>query len=319
MPAERPAASGALAPSSSAGAENVAPNAETSTDVWRNEIQREVAIPAQAQIPIEELAGRIAFASTRSGPHTVFTLSLGEAAEPLRLGYGMEPVWSPDGTSIAFVSSFFDGGDEITVMNADGSDVRRLTTAEGQDRGPTWSPDNRSIAFWSERDNGEREIYVVATDGSSPRRLTSNSANDMWPAWSPSGGEIAFESYRGDGAELFAVSVESGNERRLTPRGLDAREPAWSPDGSEIAFVSSTARGWALVVMSADGTKFRKVFEGKSIRNPAWSPEGDFLVFAHTPESSPNEDICVIDAAGARLANLTNDGGGFDWEPSWTR
>ena len=319
VPASSPVAGRAQTPSASSDAASGAPNAETPGDAWRNEMEREVAIPAHAQITIGELAGRIAFASTRSGPHTVFTLSLGADAEPERLGYGMEPVWSPDGTAIAFVSSFLDGGDEITVMNADGSDVRRLTTTEGQDRGPTWSPDGRSIAFWSERDGGEREIYMVATDGSVPRRLTSNSANDMWPAFSPDGSEVAFESYRGDGAEIFAVSVDGGSERRITPRSLDAREPAWSPDGSEIAFVSSTSRGWALVVMVADGRSFRKLAEAKSIRNPSWSPDGRFLIFALTSTSTANEDIGVVDAAGGRLANLTNDGGGYDWDPSWCR
>jgi TolB protein len=142
----------------------------------------------------------------------------------------------------------------------------------------------------------------------------------MWPAWSPRGDEIAYESYRGEGAEIFAVSVENGRERRLTPVDLDAREPSWSPDGSEIAFLSSTPAGWALVIMSADGGRLRKLVEGKGLRNPSWSPDGQWIVFAWQPEGAANEDVCAVDAAsGSRMVNLTNDGGGFDWEPSWTR
>lgn len=294
---------------------------ETETPVvaeepWRVEMNREVGMPS-APISLGELTGRMAFASTRNGPHTVFTMPLQPSAEPIRLVYGFEPVGSPDGRLIAFSNSYFDGGDEIAVMNPDGSDVRRLTTAEGQDRGASWSPDGREIAFWSERDEDKREIYVVSADGSSTRRLTSDDFTDMWPSWS-SRGEIAYESYRGDGAEIFAVSGSGGSSRRISPRGLDAREPAWSPDGSQLAFISSTARGSALGIMSADGSNVRKIAEAKAIRNPAWSPDGRFLVFAHSPEGS-NEDICIIDAAGGRMLNLTNDGGGFDWEPSWMR
>ncbi len=59
-----------------------------------------------------------------------------------------EPVWSPDGTKIAFarwnINSRFV---EIFVMNADGSDQRRLTQSR-EDHSPSWSPDGTKIAFW---------------------------------------------------------------------------------------------------------------------------------------------------------------------------
>jgi Tol biopolymer transport system component len=285
---------------------------------WRTEMAREVGLPADP-ISIHELMGRVAFASTRRGPHTVFTLELREGADAQRLGYGFEPVWSPDGTAIAFTGSYLETGDEIAVMNADGSGVRQLTSADGQDRGPTWSPDGRSIAFWSERDDDEREIYLVNVDDGSARRLTVDSFGDMWPSWSPRGDEIVYETYRGDGAELFAVPPSGGTPRRVTPKGLDARDPAWSPDGSQIAFVSSTENGWSLAVITPEGNDVRKLAEAKGIRNPAWSPDGQFIIFACTTATSPNEDICIVDIAGRRMMNLTNDGGGFDWEPSWTR
>lgn len=285
---------------------------------WRAEMARDVGIPA-GPITIHELSGRVAFASTRNGPHTVFKQELRSDAEPERLGYGFEPAWSPDGQTIAFTGSYLETGDEIAVMNADGSNVRQLTSADGQDRGPTWSPDGRTIAFWSERDDREREIYVVSAEDGSERRLTNDSFADLWPSWSPHGNEIAYESYRGDGAELFAVSPHGGTPRRITPKGLDARDPAWSPDASQIAFVSSTDRGWALALIAADGTRVRKLAEMKGVRNPAWSPDGRFIIFACTLPTIPNEDICIVDAAGERMLNLTNDGDGFDWEPAWTR
>jgi len=102
------------------------------------------------------------------------------------------PVWSPDGTRIAFeraAAGTFTPGTEaqekdIYVMNADGSDVRRLTYSPGLDEGPAWSPDGTKIAFSSARD-GQQEIYVMNADGSDPRRLTSNPARDESPDWQP--------------------------------------------------------------------------------------------------------------------------------------
>ena len=76
----------------------------------------------------------------------------------------MEPVWSPDGHQIAFVSAP-DRSQEIYVMNADGSPQTRLTNNLADDYSPAWSPDGRQIAFISDRD-GNNEIYVMNADGS---------------------------------------------------------------------------------------------------------------------------------------------------------
>jgi Tol biopolymer transport system component len=103
------------------------------------------------------------------------------------------PAWSPDGTQIAFERAPADTLDpgpgkpepeekDIYVMNADGSDVRRLTDSPGKDEGPTWSPDGTKIAFSSDRD-GQQEIYVMDADGGNPRRLTVDPGRDESPDW----------------------------------------------------------------------------------------------------------------------------------------
>lgn len=93
------------------------------------------------------------------------------------------PKWSRDGKKIAFVV-FHGSESDIYVMNRDGTDIRRLTTAPGIDWRPTWSPDSRKIAFVSHRD-GNAEIYVMNADGTGQRNLTNNPAPDDQPEWSP--------------------------------------------------------------------------------------------------------------------------------------
>jgi Tol biopolymer transport system component len=95
------------------------------------------------------------------------------------------PSWSPDGEKIAFESDR-DGPVEIYVMDADGSDVTRLTNSANNDLfniNPSWSPDGEKIAFESNRD-GNHEIYTMdADDGSDVTRLTDNDAEYSNPDW----------------------------------------------------------------------------------------------------------------------------------------
>src|SRR6185503_11130858 len=104
------------------------------------------------------------------------------------------PTGSGGNSSRLAFTSDRDGNLEIYSANADGSDVRRLTTSPGDDSDPSWSSSGR-IAFTSRRD-GNSEIYSMNADGSDVRRLTNNAGSDELPAWSPNGLHIAFASNR---------------------------------------------------------------------------------------------------------------------------
>src|SRR3990170_1357253 len=109
------------------------------------------------------------------------------------------PVWSPDGSRIAFIS-VRDGNAEIYVMQADGTLQTRLTSNAAGDFFGAWSPDGTQIPFLSPRDapseNPNNEIYVMNAAGSGQPRLTNDPASDGFPAWSPDGRHIAFTSNR---------------------------------------------------------------------------------------------------------------------------
>lgn len=98
------------------------------------------------------------------------------------------PSWSPDGKKIAFVSHGH-GNPELYIMNADGTEQRRLTYHSGEDRlarrsPASWSPDGKRLAFCSQR-NRNGDIYLINADGTALERLTTNSSWDEHPSWSP--------------------------------------------------------------------------------------------------------------------------------------
>lgn len=159
-----------------------------------------------------------------------------------RVGIDEYPIWSPDGTKIAFACTngvtlgSRIGDFEVCVMNADGSDVRRVTNAPGTSMAYSWSPDSRSIAFASSRkDRPGRtseggDIYTMNADGTRVVRITRGPAYDSQPAWACDGGRFAYLS---DGArgnvDLYLMTVRGKRIARLTRSRAEDADPSWRP------------------------------------------------------------------------------------------
>jgi Tol biopolymer transport system component len=95
-----------------------------------------------------------------------------------------DPVWSPDGVSVAFVSEQT-GSDDVWVIRADGTQApRQLTQNDWEwEKHPSWSPDGQLIVYWSNKDTGRQQIWVMNPDGSNQRNLSNNDYNDWDPIW----------------------------------------------------------------------------------------------------------------------------------------
>lgn len=94
-----------------------------------------------------------------------------------------DPVWSPDGVHIAFVSQEA-GNDEIYVVNRHTRHETRVTNNTWQwDKHPSWSPDGAQLVFWSNRESGRKNIWVVNADGSDPHPLLDDDSNNWDPVW----------------------------------------------------------------------------------------------------------------------------------------
>ncbi|MCD6554609.1 MAG: PD40 domain-containing protein [Anaerolineae bacterium] len=226
-----------------------------------------------------------------------------------------DPVWSPDGRRIAFVS-LRDGNQEIYVMNADGSDQTNITRHENKDWTPAWSPDGSQLAFSSFRDENW-EIYVMDADGSNVVRLTDNPASDVSPSWSPDGQRIAFASRRDGGDwDIFVMDRTGKHVTQLTHDPADDFGPIWSPDGTTIAFESDRDGYVDIFLMAADGSNQINLTRDPyaDYHGPTWSSDGKRIMFYSNRDG--DWDIYVMNRDGSGLVNITDDDSD-EQAPSW--
>jgi len=233
-----------------------------------------------------------------------------------------QPVWSPDGSRIAFWSNR-EGKKEIYVMDADGTNVKRLTHNLADDVNPSWSPDGRKILFDSERD-GNQEVYVMDADGGNQIRLTRNNAADITATWSPDGSLIAFASNRDTGPpynpynpDIYVMNADGSNVRRIVNDAEFDIGPQWSPDGRKIVFMTGRNRNFDVYEMNADGTGQRNLTadHDKSDGAPVWSMDGHNIAFARRIEGK--DQIFVMDSEGGNLKRVTHNAANNS-SPRWS-
>jgi TolB protein len=198
----------------------------------------------------------------------------------------LHPTWSPSGTRIVFASNRT-GRHELWIMDADGSNLRRLTQnrkSKAVDSAPSISPDGRRLAF-ARRIRGNQDIYVMDLDGTDLRRMTRNRGAEADPAWSPDASRISFTRTfrrgRRTGRDVFIMGADGSSLERLT-WGASSYAPAWAPDGRRLAFTRVTARGGEdLWTIRVDGAQPRRVTGGPADDDDAaWAPDGRSLAFS---------------------------------------
>jgi Tol biopolymer transport system component len=214
----------------------------------------------------------------------------------------------------------FDNHEDVWAIDADGTDLIRLTDSPGYDFDPSWSPDGTRIAFRSER-SGDPEIWVMNADGSDQRRLAAG----LSPAWSPDGSKIAYAGPGdilcppGQGLECSGLSIMNvdGSGQHRVPDTDGGEYPSWSPDGTRIAFNANLTGDHVMYIVNADGSNLvdlSVVGEGWQVD---WSPDGRSVLFASgRDQAAPGyDDIYVMRPDGSDIRRLTNQKA---YTPAWS-
>jgi Tol biopolymer transport system component len=177
----------------------------------------------------------------------------------------INPAWSPDGATIAYVSDLCgDGGTPVTVSGADVCEgaikiINRegdlLSIMNGSGTSLSWSPDGSLISF----SDGQR-VYSIEVVSGKRAQLTPSDRNccPHFAAFSPDGNRVIFADKHDldDDYEIYIINITEGSTFQLTSNDTADLSPAWSPDGSKIAFQSRSDHSsrWQIYTIAPDGS-----------------------------------------------------------------
>jgi Tol biopolymer transport system component len=255
------------------------------------------------------------------------------------------PVWSPDGTKIAFVASR-DLALALVVTDADGRNPITLAdhlhgaVAVREDNfgsliPMSWSPDSQRIVFTAYRvddppvvtpgDVQPSNLYVVRADRPGAERIGPADLHGVSPSWSPDGNLIAFR-HAGEGQPeaVWVIRPDGEDPSRLshsTPVRDVFSDGAWAPDGKRLAFLAEgTNHSNDVYVINVDGTGQKDVTNTPEDEEWArWSPDGTRFVVSSFDFGSfgSSGSTFVIDADGSNRVEIPTDGH-FVSTPAWS-
>jgi TolB protein len=230
------------------------------------------------------------------------------------------PVWSPDGTMVAYQSKQEGGEYQVFVMDRDGNTKRRISDGRGFAGQPYWSPDGKSVVYVA----GERaeaavpkEIMVAGIDGGEPRAILSRGTSLRRPLWTGDGRHIVCVEGPGERNQaLVVINAEGGGVRVLAD---SAQAPQVSPTGDKVTYyaVDSRLGSDVFVVQIAEGSAPTNITElSPEDYYPAWSPDGKRLTWSSTL-SLGSHKIVVANMDGSESLQVSS-GEGDDFQPLWS-
>ncbi len=230
-----------------------------------------------------------------------------------------DPVFSPDGKMIAYVTDE-GGAHDLLVRRVSGGQPVRLTSDPALEAHPAFSPDGERIAYTRRDSTGAAPgIWTIPTLGGVAVPVL---ADARMPAWSPDGAEIAaVERQPGEPERLVAVRPDGGGRRVLLRNEapyLSLMAPAWAPDGSSLAIVRSTGgvAGEIWLVPAARAEPARRLARdppGVWSHDPAFTPDGLALVYSSNRSGATNLWLAPL---GGRAPSPLTSGAGPDASPT---
>ena len=205
--------------------------------------------------------------------------------------------------SKGYVWAVYNTYDIFSAKASDGSDLKRLTTADGYDAEATINAKTKKVIYTSAT-GGDLNLWEMNLDGSKKKQITTTPGYDGGPVFSRDGKKIAWRAHHPVTPadvktdldlfkenltspmkmELFVADADGKNPKQITSFGCASFAPTFTPDGKQLLFASNKhacdSSKFELYLINVDGTNLRQVTNyGGFTSFPEISPDGKTLVF----------------------------------------
>jgi serine/threonine-protein kinase len=248
---------------------------------------------------------RLAASITEGTRSDIWSLDL-ERGASTRLtfdGFNMGPIWTPDGTKLAFLSTLGPRKTHIRLLATDGSGETQQLTPHGGFQMPTsWSPDGRVLLFSHFDPDGEWDIWMVTTDGGEdPRPFLKTPFRELGARFSLDGSWVAYTSDASGRNEVYVRPFPGpGSVRQVSTAG--GAHPIWAADGGEIFFIQGNK---VMTVPVETGAEFRAgtprvlidaPYRERFYFSPNYdvAPDGTWLVMIRPEVEDSSTEIHVV-------------------------
>ncbi len=263
---------------------------------------------------------RIAYVTTKrskSGTHSRLQVSDTDGYNPQTLLTSdqpvMSPVWSPDGSQLAYVS-FESGQAEVFTHNIRTGVRESRSKFPGLNGSPSWSPDGKKLAMTLSKD-GNPDIYILTLSNNKLRRVTNHWSIDTEAVWTKDGGSIIFTSSRSGKPQLYRQKAVAGAKpERLTYEGGYNASASVSADGKYVAYVYGEGSNYRIAVLELATKSSRILTDGPLDESPVYAPNNSMILFAS--QESRQAVLAAVSVDGRQKQRLAFSDGEVR-EPSW--
>ena len=214
----------------------------------------------------------------------------------------------------------------LAIMDADGANVKYLTSGRFTVLTPRFSPEAQQITYMS-YEGGMPRVYLYDLRRARQEVLGNFRNMTFAPRFSRDGQSVLLTQATNGNSDIYVMDLQTRQNRRLTDHPAIDTSPSMSPDGSQIVFNSDRGGSPQLYIMNTDGTPrtcpsggrdvaCRITFGSGRYSTPVWSPRGDLIAFTKQTRGKFHIGVIGTDGDGERLLTEAYLDEGPDWSPN---